>query len=153
MALCAVSANAQFEAGKTYVNASLSGFGTSFNKNNGFQFGIDGTAGHLIVDNVMLLGRLGYDHPGNSQNFLNIGVGARYYFVKTGISLGAGFSYEYGRVDGFSTNNFFFTPEVGYTFFLGEHVTIEPAAYVKMSFNDFKGTTTIGLRLGFGYFF
>ena len=43
--------------------------------------------------------------------------------------------------------------EVGYAFFLNRHVTIEPALYYKMSLHDFSGNSTVGLRIGFGYYF
>lgn len=43
--------------------------------------------------------------------------------------------------------------EVGYTFYLNHHLAIEPSVYYKMSLNHFGDCSTIGLRLGLGYFF
>ena len=50
-------------------------------------------------------------------------------------------------------NNVYFTPEVGYCFYLNDHVSIEPAVYVDMCLNHFKDFTKVGLRIGFGYYF
>ena len=153
LALTTVTASAQFEAGKTYINTSLSGLGLSYSKNTKFCLGIDATAGYFLADDWMVLGRFGYNHPGKHQDNFDIGVGGRYYIEQNGLSLGLLLSYEHGHVYNLKTDNFFITPELGYTFFLNQYVTIEPALYYKMSLNNFSDASTVGLRIGFGWFF
>ena len=43
--------------------------------------------------------------------------------------------------------------EVGYAFFLNRYLTVEPAIYYKMSLDDFSDKSTVGLRVGFGFYF
>ena len=62
LALCTLSANAQFEAGKKYVNTSLSGLNLSYSKNTKFCFNLDATGGYFLADDWMVMGRLGYAH-------------------------------------------------------------------------------------------
>lgn len=153
MALVCLTASAQFEAGKQYVNTSVTGLGLGYNKNNGFMFGLDATGGYFFAQDWMVLGRFGYNHPGDNINELEIGVGGRYYIEQNGLSLGLSLSYGHSKVGGFKENHGYLTPEVGYTFFLNRHVTIEPSVYYKMCFDDFANASTVGLRIGFGYFF
>ena len=153
MALVCLGANAQFEAHKSYVNTSLSGLGLGYNKANGFMFGLDATGGYLFARDWMVLGRFGYNHPGDNINELEIGAGCRYYIEQNGLSLGLGLSYGHTDYDGAKVNHCYLTPEIGYTFFLNQHVTIEPAVYYKMCLDDFADASTVGLKIGFGYFF
>lgn len=50
-------------------------------------------------------------------------------------------------------NSFCIPIEVGYTFYLNHHLAVEPSVYYKMSLNHFGDCSTVGLRLGLGYFF
>jgi hypothetical protein len=43
--------------------------------------------------------------------------------------------------------------EVGYAFFVNKNITIEPAVYYKMSLADFSDNSTVGLKIGFGFYF
>ena len=147
--LCGVQANAQFEQGKKYVSASLSGLSLSYSSNEKFRFGLDADAGYFITDCVMLRANLGYEHTRQVDD-VRVGVGARYYFLQNGIYLGAGAEYNHFTP---SNNDVMIPVEVGYAFFLNRHVTIEPALYYKMSLHDFSGNSTVGLRIGFGYYF
>ena len=124
--LSAVSlgASAQFEKGTKYAGASLSGLGLSYSKAEDFRLGLQAVGGFFVADSWMVLGQFGWEHlPGN--NSVNLGVAGRLYF----------------------------TPEVGYCFYLNDHVSIEPAVYVDMCLNHFKDFTKVGLRIGFGYYF
>ncbi|MBR3514611.1 MAG: outer membrane beta-barrel protein [Bacteroidaceae bacterium] len=153
LALCTLSANAQFEAGKKYVNTSLSGLNLSYSKNTKFCFNLDATGGYFLADDWMVMGRLGYAHPGRHQDKFELGLGGRYYIEQNGLSLGALISYEHGHNYNWKTDNWFITPEIGYTFFLNQYLTIEPALYYKMSLNDFSDASTVGLRIGLGWYF
>ena len=51
--MVAVASHAQFEAGKCYVGASLSGIGFSYNGSEKSSFGLQGKAGYLFDDNIM----------------------------------------------------------------------------------------------------
>ena len=78
-----------------------------------------------------------------------MGAGARWYFDKIGIYVGAVAQYVHatGGYDDFQ-------PEIqaGYAFFLGRHVTVEPEVYYAHSFKD-KDYSGLGLRIGFGIYF
>ncbi len=160
MALCAVSANAQFEAGKAYVNASTSGLGLSYSKNDKLRLNVGLTAGLFVADDWMVYAVAEYDHKqlmyrnfkGSKfyQDEVQLGLGGRYYIEQNGIYLGLGL--QYGHTEQ-SFDNFYVTPEVGYAFFINQYLTIEPALYYHMSVNDFSGGSTVGLKLGLGFYF
>jgi hypothetical protein len=156
--MMATSVNAQkvlnesttpFEESKFYVGASLSGLTLNYSKASEWSFGLSAKAGYLFLDNWMVLGMFDYSNIANgSVTYTNIGAGARYYFEQNGIYAGLVAKYAH------STGNDDFVPEVhvGYAFFLGRHVTLEPEAYFEHSFNN-SDYSTFGLRLGFGYYF
>ena len=89
---------------------------------------------------------------GGDQSNVELGAGARYYFDKVGIFVGALAKYAHMKVLDSTVNDF--QPEIhaGYAFFLGRHVTIEPEAYFKHSFKD-SDYTGFGLRVGIGIYF
>ncbi|MBR2863373.1 MAG: outer membrane beta-barrel protein [Bacteroidaceae bacterium] len=144
-----LSANAQFEKGKKFVGASLSGLNLSYSSSERFRFGVDAEAGYFLADCFMLKANVGYGHTEYTDD-VRIGVGARYYFNQNGIYLGAGAEYNHFTP---SNNDIMIPVEVGYAFFLNKHVTIEPAVYYKMSLHDFSDNSTVGLRIGFNYYF
>ena len=143
---------AQFEKGKSYVATRLSGLDLSYNSGSKFKFNIDAVAGHFFFDEVMFLGIVGYEHTKASDVF-RLGVGARYYIIQNGLHIGANFHYRYDNSSVNRHNNWLLGPEIGYTFFLNQHVTIEPSIYYNMSLNNFSGDSEVGLRIAFGYFF
>ena len=55
MALVCLTASAQFEARKWYVNTSMSGLGLSYNKNGGFKFGLDATGGYFFATTIRVM--------------------------------------------------------------------------------------------------
>ena len=135
------TARAQFKQGTYYVGASLTGLNMSYS---------NADAGYFIIDKLMLHGTLGIDsHPGDAKRF-TMGGGARYYFLENGISLGAGLEFSHLSP---GIDNLRLPFEVGYTYYLNHHVAIEPAAYYRLSLNDFSGGSEVGVRLGLGFYF
>ena len=144
------TARAQFKQGTYYVGASLTGLNMSYSKNTDFQLGLNADAGYFIIDKLMLHGTLGIDsHPGDAKRF-TMGGGARYYFLENGISLGAGLEFSHLSP---GIDNLRLPFEVSYTYYLNHHVAIEPAAYYRLSLNDFSGGSEVGVRLGLGFYF
>ena len=88
---------------------------------------------------------------GDYKSF-EIGAGARYYFDKVGIFLGAMAKYAHQTALGSKVNDFQPEIQAGYAFFLGRHVTIEPELYYKHSFKD-SDYSSFGLRVGAGFYF
>jgi len=155
--MMAMSVNAQyqnesetpFRQGKFYVGASASNLSLNYSKATDWSLGIAAKAGYLFLDNWMAVGVLSYQNiSSGATTVTNFGAGPRYYFSESGIytSLIAKYAHSTGYDD--------FVPEVnvGYAYFLGRHVTVEPELYYEHSFhdNDYSG---FGLRLGFGFYF
>lgn len=153
-AVVSMGAFAQFEKGTKYVNASLTGFGLDYCKAGGFHLGISAGGGYFVADNWMLLGQLGWDHQ-DSANEFNLGAGARYYMVDNGFFFGGGLRYGLISAGGDAdvVHNVYLAPEVGYCFYLNDHVSIEPSFFVDMCLNHFKDYTKFGLKVSFGYYF
>ncbi|MBR4651238.1 MAG: outer membrane beta-barrel protein [Prevotella sp.] len=145
-----VAVNAQFEAGKTFVGASVTGLDLNYNGARKWSIGVEGRAGQFITDNWLLFGQLGYQHRGDvKQNDFKIGVGGRYYILQNGIFLGANANYVHETKN---YNDFVPAIEIGYSFFVSRSVTIEPALYYEQSINDHKNRSTIGLKVGLGIY-
>ena len=152
LALLAITltASAQFQQGKGYLGASLTGLNMSYNGENGLNLGVQAKAGYLFEDNWMLLGEVGYEHYGKDKiaDKASIGVGFRYYIIQNGLFLGANCNLVHGN---HNYNDVMPGAEVGYAFFVNRSVTIEPSVYYKQSF---KGSdySTIGLKVGVGIY-
>ena len=144
------SASAQFEKGKIYGGASASGLGISYSETTKFAFGIDALAGYMFADNLMAMAEVGFDFRNSDTQALSAGARFRYYIVQNGLFLSLGAKYQHQFK---SYNDFFLTPEVGYSFFLNRKVTIEPSIYYNMSLTDFGDKSRFGLKVGFGFFF
>ncbi len=153
-AVVSMGAFAQFEKGTKYVNASLSGFGLSYSKVPGFCMNIEAGGGYFIANNWMLKGLIGWEHTGGANEF-NLGAGARYYVKDNGLFFGGDVRYGLNNAGGGAetAHNAYLAPEVGYCFYLNDHVSIEPSLYVDMCLNHFKDFTKVGLKLSFGYYF
>lgn len=143
-----LSANAQFEKGKVYMGASLSGVGLSYNGSEKGKFGIQAKAGYLVEDNLMVTAQGAYDKQHDMPFSISLGVGGRYYIVQNGLYLGA--TVDYKHCDDFSD----LQPSVqlGYAFFLSRTVTIEPELYYIQSFKNHGDYSTIGVRIGIGVY-
>ena len=142
----AVAANAQFEQGKGYIGASLSGIDVS-NQTKEFHLGLNAQLGYMFQDNLMALGTFGWDHWEKSGDNFVLGAGARYYIVQNGLYLGG--SLKYKHAEGY--DDLLPGVQLGYAFFLGRTVTIEPEFYFDMSTKKFD-YTCYGLRVGIGIY-
>lgn len=146
--LMAVSANAQFEQGKMYANAGLSGLNLNYNSNTKWNLELSGKAGYMFQDNWMAVGELAWGIYQESPNTFGLGAGVRYYIEQNGIYLGAGARYKHAKCyDDFMPNI-----NVGYAFFLSRTVTLEPEIYFDLSTKDIKDYSGFGLRIGVGIY-
>ena len=89
VSLCA---SAQFQEGKGYLGASLTGLDLHYNGQDGFNVGIEGKAGYFPWDNIMVLASFDAVHDGSKTvaDHITVGVGGRYYITQNGLYLGAG---------------------------------------------------------------
>lgn len=152
MLVVTVSANAQFEKGKWFVNPSITGLELSYDTDaDKTSFGLNAQGGAFLIDNLALLINLGanWNALGSDTNVYTAGVGARYYFDKIGIFLGANGNVERWDWDHDDDTQFSFGLEAGYAYFLTRTVTIEPAVYWNLREHGSK----LGLKLGFGFYF
>lgn len=145
----AIGAKAQFESGTTYIGASLSGLGLSYSTSEKFRMGVDVESGYFVADCFMLKANVGYDHTRLTDD-VRVGLAGRYYFEQNGIFLSAGAEFNHFTK---SRNDLMIPVEIGYAFYLNHYLTIEPAVYYKMSLHDFSDNSTVGLRVGLGYYF
>lgn len=148
--MMAVAANAQFEKGKVYCGASLSGLNLSYNGTSDLNLGVNGQVGYLFDDNLMAVGSLSYQHTGKEgvKDYVSVGVQGRYYIIQNGLYLGVGAKLAHTG----SYNDVMPGVEVGYAFFVSKTVTIEPAIYYDQSFKNHSDYSTIGLRVGVGVY-
>ena len=148
--LLCTSAFAQFESGKKFVGASLSGASLSYSDRKDLAFGLGAEAGYFFTDAWMLVGDFGFDYANSDLEDLWIGAKVRYYIEQNGLFLGCGVRYEHEFK---SHNDFMITPEVGYCFFVNKTLVIEPAVYGNLSLADFSENTEVGVRIGLGIIF
>lgn len=143
------TADAQFSRGTKYVGASFSNLGLSYSKKSEFRLGVNADAGYFFADNWMLHADVGYEHAKHQDDFF-AGASVRYYIIQNGLYLSPGVEYAHKTK---SDNDLLIPVEIGYTFYLNHYISIEPALYYKMSTNDFSDGSTVGFRLGLGYYF
>ena len=154
-AVVSMGSYAQFEKGTKYVGASLTSLNLSYSSGEKFGLGLQGTAGYFFADSWMATARLEYNHQWmpagvNDINSVVLGAGARYYFQSNGIFLGAGLQYCHAAVDA----DYLQVPlEVGYCFYLNQHVSIEPAVYYNLCLNKFSDGSKVGFKVGLGFYF
>lgn len=144
-----MTASAQFEHGKKYIGASLSGLDLSYNGTEKGSLGFQAKAGYLFSDDLMVIGQVGYDKKKDVPAAYTLGAGARYYIVQNGLYLGASVNYHHsnGNYDDFMPSL-----QVGYAFFISHTVTIEPEIYYNQSFKNHSDYSTVGFRVGFGIY-
>ena len=147
----AVAANAQFEEGKIYLGGSLTGLDLSYNGKEDLNFGLQAQAGYLFSDNWMLLAQAAYEHTGddNVSDKLMVGAGLRYYIIQNGLFLSLNAKLLHAN---HNHNDVMPGIEIGYAFFLGKSVTLEPAIYYDQSFRNHSDYSTVGLRVGVGVY-
>ena len=141
-----LAANAQFEQGKGYIGASLSGLDIS-NQTKEFHLGVNAKLGYLFQDNLMAIGEVGYDHWDKSNDNFMLGASARYYIVQNGLYLGASLKYKHAD----EYNDLLPGVQIGYAFFISRTVTIEPELYMDFSTKKFENSA-FGLGIGIGVY-
>lgn len=144
--MLSLTASAQFEQGKGYLGASLSGFDISSQAKQ-FHLGLDAKAGYLFADNLMLTAQVGYNHLEDSSDTFTLGVGGRYYIVQNGLYLGASLKYKHAA----DYNDLLPGVQLGYAFFISRTVTIEPELYMDFSTKKFENSA-YGLGVGIGVY-
>lgn len=146
----ATTASAQFQKGKGYLGASVTGFDLHYNEGDGFNIGLEAKAGYTFTDDWMLLGMASMEHNGNDAvaDHFSIGVGGRYYIIQNGLYLGANCKYIHAN---HNYNDVMPGIEIGYAFFINRSVTIEPAIYYDHSFKN-SDYSTVGAKIGLGIY-
>lgn len=174
-----VAANAQFQQGKGYIGASLTGLDMHYNGADKFNLGFEAKGGYLFMDNLMGLAFTSFEHKGHkntTDNFM-VGAGARYYIIQNGLYLGVNAKLVHASTKVEETQTVPVTDpiteittertvtakhkthyndvmpglEVGYAFFINRSVTVEPAIYYDQSFKH-SDYSTIGLKVGIGVY-
>lgn len=148
--MVSVGAHAQFESGKQYCGASLTGLNLSYNGSEELSLGIQAKAGYFFEDDMMLLAQAEYKHSGleGVKDYWALGAQGRYYIEQNGIYLGAGMKLIHTG----SYNDMMPGVEVGYAFFVSKQVTIEPAVYYDQSFKNHSDYSTVGVKVGIGIY-
>lgn len=148
--MVSVGAHAQFESGKQYCGASLTGLNLSYNGSEELSLGIQAKAGYFFEDDMMLLAQAEYKHSGleGVKDYWALGAQGRYYIEQNGIYLGAGMKLIHTG----SYNDVMPGVEVGYAFFVSNQVTIEPAVYYDQSFKNHSDYSTVGVKVGIGIY-
>lgn len=148
--MVSVGAHAQFESGKQYCGASLTGLNLSYNGSEELSLGIQAKAGYFFEDDMMLLAQAEYKHSGleGVKDYWVLGAQGRYYIEQNGIYLGAGMKLIHTG----SYNDVMPGVEVGYAFFVSKQVTIEPAVYYDQSFKNHSDYSTVGVKVGIGIY-
>lgn len=148
--MVSVGAHAQFERGKQYCGASLTGLNLSYNGSEELSLGIQAKAGYFFEDDMMLLAQAEYKHSGleGVKDYWALGAQGRYYIEQNGIYLGAGVKLIHTG----SYNDVMPGVEVGYAFFVSKQVTIEPAVYYDQSFKNHSDYSTVGVKVGIGIY-
>ena len=148
--MVSVGAHAQFESGKQYCGASLTGLNLSYNGSEELSLGIQAKAGYFFEDDMMLLAQAEYKHSGleGVKDYWALGAQGRYSIEQNGIYLGAGMKLIHTG----SYNDVMPGVEVGYAFFVSKQVTIEPAVYYDQSFKNHSDYSTVGVKVGIGIY-
>lgn len=149
--LLSLPTHAQFQEGKGYVGASLTGLNLNYNGSDGFNAGLEAKGGYFFFDDFMLLGNLSYEYNGSDAvaDHFTLGVGSRYYIIQNGLYLGAGIKWVHAN---HNYNDLMPGVELGYAFFINRSVTIEPSIYYDQSFRRHSDYSTIGLKIGLGIY-
>ncbi len=162
IALCHTAAHAQYEEGKWFLNAQLSGLDFSKwsfsmeddDETNKFtQFGLNFSGGRYFQDNMAGVLSVGYlsiaQEDGMDVTAFSVSAGVRRHFGSN-LFGGAALSMnsiklDSGWGDGQSVNAFMFGVNAGYAIYISERVAIEPginyaikfAGKIKMEEDDY----------------
>ena len=143
--------HAQFEQGKKFIGASVTGLNLSYSGSEKSNLGFDSRVGYAVEDNWMLMAQGSVNLYGNDDisDCLMIGAGCRYYIVQNGLYLGANVKLLHTN---HNYNDLMPGFEIGYAYFIGKSVTIEPALYYDQSFKKHSDYSKIGFRIGLGLY-
>lgn len=147
------AAHAQFEKDVWYANASLTGLDLSHSKYEGNRLGLSLSGGVFFADNTAVLVHFRGEYLEHGTDETSIGAQLRYYFASCGVYGGLGMAYKHLSNGDYKKNLTCLTPEVGYAFFLGRNLTVEPAVYYDLSFKDTSDYSKLGFKIGFGLYF
>ena len=150
--MMSVAANAQFEQGKFYCGASLSGLDLNYSGLTKGHVSIQGKVGYMLLDNLLATAQGSYDKAKDQPTIASFGLGARYYIEQNGIYLGASAIYKHAPGEEKAYNDVLPSVQVGYAFFLSRTVTVEPELYYEQSFKNHKDYSNFGLRVGIGIY-
>lgn len=143
-----VAANAQFEQGKLYANAGLSGLDLNYNANAKWNMDISAKVGYMFMDSWMMLAEGGWGIHQKAPNDCYLGAGLRYHIEQNGLYLGAGLRYKHSE----GYDDLLPNVNVGYTYFISRTVTIEPELYYDLSTKNTKDFSDFGFRISFGIY-
>ncbi|MBQ8158599.1 MAG: outer membrane beta-barrel protein [Prevotella sp.] len=147
-----LSSFAQFEQGKAYLNASLSGLDLNFTGADKWKLDLTTRCGLMVEDNWMAMGVIEYNYRKHEPTSFAVGAGMRYHIVQNGLYLGVGAKFRHYSFDDESYSDFMPNFQMGYVFFLNETVTIEPEFYYDQSLKDHSNYSRAGIRLGVGIY-
>ncbi len=142
------AANAQMEKGDVFFEANT-GLGSASPSSTGFYFSstsLDGggtvtkynigvEAGYFIIDQLAIKVGVGYGDNGAETSNTNLGfkIGAKYYLkdkFPIQLDLNGGYNKDVLK------NPMFVGLQFGYAFFIGDHVSVEPALRYDYSVNN-----------------
>ena len=146
-----ITANAQFEQGKIYVGASLTGLDLIYSGLDKLHLGLEAQGGYFVMDNILLKANAAFEYSGreNAPTDFIVGVGGRYYILQNGLYFGANAKLLHAN---HNHNDIMPGIEVGYAFFVNRTVTIEPSIYYDQSFQKHSDYSKFGARLGIGVY-
>ena len=145
---------AQFEQGKYYIGAGVNNIGMSYDSTNKFSLGAEANVGYMFEQDWLAIAEVGLKTSDSMINELTLGAKCRYFIEQNGIFLQLGGKLAHEKIKGLdSYNDFLITPEVGYCYFLGRHVTVEPSIYYDMSLSKFSERSRVGLKIGLACYF
>lgn len=147
-----LSSFAQFEQGKAYLNASLSGLDMNFTGADKWKVDLTTRCGYMVEDNWMALGLFEYNYCKYEPRHFAIGAGMRYHISQNGLYLGFGAKFRHYSFDDESYSDFMPNIQMGYVFFLSKTVTFEPELYYDQSLKDHSNFSRAGIRIGVGVF-
>ncbi len=151
-------ANAQMEKGHIFFEGNT-GFGAASPSSTGLSFStqkvgsttvtkynIGVEAGYFVIDNLAVKLGVGYGDDATNST-LGFKVGAKYY-LKDKFPIQLDLNGSYNKV--LYANPMYVGLQVGYAFFIGDHVSVEPGVRYDYSVNDQYTTDgVIQLNLGF----
>lgn len=143
---------AQFEKGKFYANANVSGMNLSYTGGEKWKFDFGSKLGYMVEDSWLATAQVDLSCRNNDTSSLSVGAGIRYYVEQNGLYVGASANFRRLSFEGDSQSDFMPSVQIGYTYFLSKTVTIEPEFYYNQSLKDHKNLSEVGIRVGIGIY-